>query len=79
MTFALKYVKAAPALAMSYLSVVWSILYGYYIFGDVRPAHTRFYHLSLLVHFCASSLQFWIAAAPYICHIFFFHTHHSSV
>ncbi|KAK9865750.1 hypothetical protein WJX84_008399 [Apatococcus fuscideae] len=35
MTFALKYVKAAPALAMSYLSVVWSILYGYYIFGDV--------------------------------------------
>lgn len=36
MTFALKYVKAAPALAMSYLSVVWSILYGYYIFRDVR-------------------------------------------
>ena len=58
MTFALKYVKAAPALAMSYLSVVWSILYGYYIFGDVRPALTHFCHLGLLVQFVQAQSTF---------------------
>ena len=40
MTCALRYARAAPALAMSYISVVLTILYGYYIFSEViRPLH----------------------------------------
>lgn len=35
MTYALKYAKAAPALAMSYLSVVWGLLGGYFVFHEV--------------------------------------------
>jgi len=35
MTFALQNCKAAPAIAMSYLSVVWSILSGILIFHEI--------------------------------------------
>lgn len=35
MTCALRYARAAPALAMSYISVVLTILYGYFIFSEV--------------------------------------------
>ena len=34
MTFALQNAKAAPAIAMSYLSVVWSLLFGICIFHE---------------------------------------------
>jgi drug/metabolite transporter (DMT)-like permease len=37
MTMALRRVKAAPATAMSYLSVVWGILAGLAIFSVSRP------------------------------------------
>ena len=36
MTNALRYARAAPALAMSYLSIVLTIVYGRYIFDEVR-------------------------------------------
>ena len=36
MTCALRYARAAPALAMSYISVVLTITYGYFIFHEVR-------------------------------------------
>lgn len=36
MTYALKFAKAAPAIAMSYLSVVWGLLGGYFFFNEVR-------------------------------------------
>ena len=36
MTCALRYARAAPALAMSYISVVLTIIYGYFIFYEVR-------------------------------------------
>ena len=36
MTCALRYARAAPALAMSYISVVLTIIYGYFIFHEVR-------------------------------------------
>lgn len=40
MTCALRYARAAPALAMSYISVVLTITYGYFIFSEViRPPH----------------------------------------
>jgi hypothetical protein len=35
MTCALRYARAAPALAMSYISVVLTIIYGYFIFHEV--------------------------------------------
>ncbi|KAK9829224.1 hypothetical protein WJX72_004585 [[Myrmecia] bisecta] len=35
MTYALQYAKAAPAIAMSYLSIVWGLLYGFFIFHEV--------------------------------------------
>ena len=35
MTYALKFAKAAPALAMSYLSVVWGLLGGFFFFHEV--------------------------------------------
>ena len=35
MTVALKYCKAAPAIAMSYLSIVWGLLGGYFFFKEV--------------------------------------------
>lgn len=35
MTYALKFAKAAPAIAMSYLSVVWGLLGGYIFFHEV--------------------------------------------
>ena len=38
MTNALRYARAAPALAMSYISVVLTIIYGYYIFDEVTPS-----------------------------------------
>ena len=37
MTYALKFAKAAPAIAMSYLSVVWGLLGGYFFFHEVMP------------------------------------------
>ena len=36
MTYALKFAKAAPAIAMSYLSVVWGLLGGFFFFHEVR-------------------------------------------
>ena len=39
MTYALKYAKAAPAIAMSYLSVVWGLLGGYFFFHEVSFVH----------------------------------------
>ena len=39
MTYALKYSKAAPALAMSYLSVVGGLLGGFFFFHEV--SHCR--------------------------------------
>ena len=46
MTNALRYARAAPALAMSYISIVLTIIYGFYIFDEVRArspctAHPR--------------------------------------
>lgn len=35
MTYALKFAKAAPAIAMSYLSVVWGLLGGFFFFHEV--------------------------------------------
>ncbi len=47
MTFALRYAKAAPALAMSYISIVATLLYGYFIFAEVqRPSN---YHIMSLL------------------------------
>ena len=40
MTCALRYARAAPALAMSYISIVLTIIYGYYIFTEVRDLHS---------------------------------------
>ena len=40
MTNALRYARAAPALAMSYISIVLTIIYGYYIFDEVH-SHTQ--------------------------------------
>ena len=64
MTCALRYARAAPALAMSYISVVLTIIYGYFIFNEVRvhpcllPLHAAAviskqprYHYH---HFCSS-------------------------
>ena len=36
MTNSLRHVKAAPALAMSYLSIVLTVAYGYFIFHEAR-------------------------------------------
>ena len=35
MTNALRYARAAPALAMSYISIVLTTIYGYYVFDEV--------------------------------------------
>ena len=39
MTYALKFAKAAPAIAMSYLSVVWGLLGGLFFFHEVCLLH----------------------------------------
>ncbi len=36
MTNALRHARAAPALAMSYISIVLTITYGYFLFDEVR-------------------------------------------
>ena len=41
MTIALKYCKAAPAIAMSYLSIVWGLLGGYFFFHEVSHCRGR--------------------------------------
>ena len=38
MTNALRFARAAPALAMSYLSVVLTLIYGYFFFAEARPS-----------------------------------------
>jgi drug/metabolite transporter (DMT)-like permease len=38
LTYGLRSAKAAPAIATSYLSVVWGVLAGYFLFDEVRPA-----------------------------------------
>ena len=38
MTNALRFARAAPALAMSYVSVIITLIYGYFIFNEVPPA-----------------------------------------
>ena len=38
LTYGLRSAKAAPAIATSYLSVVWGVLAGYFVFDEVRPA-----------------------------------------
>ena len=38
MTNALRFARAAPALAMSYVSVIITLVYGYFIFNEVKPA-----------------------------------------
>ena len=47
MTYALKYSKAAPAIAMSYLSVVWGLLGGYFFFHEVCTLHPAALHCAL--------------------------------
>lgn len=42
MTYALKFAKAAPAIAMSYLSVVWGLLGGFFFFHEVCIIHSFF-------------------------------------
>ena len=37
LTYGLRSAKAAPAIATSYLSVVWGVLAGYFLFKEVRP------------------------------------------
>ena len=37
MTNALRFARAAPALAMSYISVVITLVYGYLFFDEVGP------------------------------------------
>ena len=60
MTCALRYARAAPALAMSYISVVLTILYGYFIFYEVRAwpifslctlRHTLSNKLAICLHY----------------------------
>jgi len=41
MTNSLRHVKAAPALAMSYLSIVLTVAYGYFIFHEARAARAQ--------------------------------------
>ncbi len=36
LTYGLRSAKAAPAIATSYLSVVWGVLAGYFLFKEVR-------------------------------------------
>ena len=48
MTNALRYARAAPALAMSYLSIVLTIIYGRYIFDEVLDS----LHASSCIAFC---------------------------
>ena len=43
MTIALKYCKAAPAIARSYLSIVWGLLGGYILFKEVSHCPARLF------------------------------------
>ena len=64
MTCALRYARAAPALAMSYISVVLTILYGYFIFSEVsRPHHS----LTLQVPYIALVLSEKLALRNLAC------------
>ena len=45
MTFALQNARAAPAIAMSYLSVVWSLLAGILLFHEIPNAMCAYYLL----------------------------------
>ncbi len=42
MTNSLRHVKAAPALAMSYLSIVLTMAYGFFVFHEVRSFRCAF-------------------------------------
>lgn len=46
--YALKFAKAAPAIAMSYLSVVWGLLGGYFFFHEVSTQLVQLLDLQLL-------------------------------
>jgi drug/metabolite transporter (DMT)-like permease len=43
MTNALRHARAAPALAMSYISIVLTITYGYFLFEEVIPPPPTFW------------------------------------
>ena len=51
MTFALQNSKAAPAIAMSYLSVVWSLLSGILVFKEI-PNATSLVGAALICRCC---------------------------
>eukprot|EP00884_Botryococcus_braunii_P009322 jgi/Botrbrau1/18391/Bobra.152_1s0003.1 len=61
MTFALRYAKAAPALAMSYISIVATLLYGYFIFSEVPTVLSL---LGALLVICASFLLGLLERGP---------------
>ena len=62
MTCALRYARAAPALAMSYISVVLTIIYGYFIFHEVRAWPT--FSLYMLRQICGTDFP---TNMPLIC------------
>ena len=51
MTYALQNSKAAPAIAMSYLSVVWSLLSGILVFKEY-PNATSLVGAALICRYC---------------------------
>ena len=61
MTNALRFARAAPALAMSYVSVIITLIYGYFIFNEVALAP----HVSSL-HLLAVLLAMWGAACSLV-------------
>ena len=56
LTYGLRSAKAAPAIATSYLSVVWGVLAGYFVFKEVRPSSFCIPSISNLTALCSSSL-----------------------
>ena len=44
LTHGLRSAKAAPAIATSYLSVVWGLLAGYFLFHEVQSLPDRVFH-----------------------------------
>ena len=67
MTIALKYCKAAPAIAMSYLSIVWGLLGGYFFFKEVSHYFGRLFHRTIWAANYCLHLQQFSQAAVHAC------------
>lgn len=70
MTYALKFAKAAPAIAMSYLSVVWGLLGGYAFFHEVTITAEDLCSKLLPSHVSVSSCLYvaFVNAMPWLCY-----------